>query len=67
MVVIAMMSVPSPFNGYHEMNRINWNFGIGRQNKVSQSSLKTLVLELIFSVPDTFITKSLKETWDRQS
>ena len=31
--------------------RINWNFGIRMQNKVSHSSIKMFVFNLIFSVP----------------
>ena len=63
LVVTAMMSVPGPFNGYHEMRhnlakslvRINWNFGTKRKNRVSHSSLKILVLKLIFSVPNPLL------------
>ena len=53
---------PSPFNGYHEMKH---NSAITRQNhlefwnhevnKVSHSSLKILVLELMFLVPDLLL------------
>ena len=51
-------AVPGPFNGYHEMRHNssvtcqNWNFGTKRQNRFSHSSLKILVLRLIFSVPN---------------
>ena len=62
LVVIVMMLVPGPFNGYHEIGitqqslvRINWNFGSKRQNRFSHTSLKILVLWLIFSVPDPLL------------
>ena len=35
--------------------RINWNFGTKRQNRVSHGSLKSLVLKLIFLVPDPLL------------
>ena len=60
-----MMSVPGPFNGYHEMkhnsaitrqNQLEfWNFGIRKQNKVSHGSLKILVHTLVFSVPSPLL------------
>ena len=51
LVVIVMMSVPGSFDGYHKMKHnsaINWNFGTKRQNRVSHSYLKILVLKQIF-------------------
>ena len=35
--------------------RTIWNFGIGRQRNVSHRSVKILVLELIFLVPDPLL------------
>ena len=37
---------------WQSLIRINWNFGTKKQNRFSHSSLKILVLRLIFSVPD---------------
>ena len=60
LVVIAMMSVPGPFNGHHEMRHNSAvahqsQFGTKRQNRFSHSSLKILVLRLIFLVPDPML------------
>ena len=59
LVVIVMMSVPGPFNGYHEMKhnsaiicRNQLEFWNQKADRVSHSSLKILVLKLMFSVPD---------------
>ena len=41
--------------------RINWNFGTKRQNRVSHSSLKMLVLELIFLVPEPSLKNHYKK------
>ena len=55
---IGCHAVPGPFNGYHKMRHNsavtcqNWNFGTKRQNRFSHSSLKILVLRLIFSIPN---------------
>ena len=47
-----MMSVPDPFNEYHEMKH---NSSITRQNQLEfwdqSSSIKLIVFNLIFSVP----------------
>ena len=68
-----MMSVPGPFNGYHEMKH---NSAITSQNLLefwnqkakqgfSQQSKHFGPQAYIFG-PRLFIVKSLKEAWDRQ-
>ena len=73
LVVIAMMSVPGPFNGYHEMRH---NLAFTCQNQLEFWNQKA---KQIFSWqsnnfgpqanifgPRPFIVESLKEGWDRQ-
>ena len=62
LVVIAMMPVPGPFNRYHEVKHNSaitpqnqLEFWKQRQNRVSRSSFKILVLKPIFSVPDPLL------------
>ena len=69
-----MMSVPGPFNGYHEMKHNSaitcqnhlefWN---QRQNKASHSSLKIVGPWNNIFGPRLFNVKSLKEAWEWQS
>ena len=72
--VIAMMLVPAPFNGYHEMKH---NWAITRQihleswNQKAKQGFSWQSKNFgpwanIFG-PRPFIVKSLKEVWDRQS
>ena len=71
---MARMSVPGPFNGYHEMKH---NSAITRQNLLefwnqkakqglSQQS-KNFVSQANIFGPRPFIVKLLKEAWNRQS
>ena len=74
LVVIAMMSVPGPFNGYHEMKH---NSEITSQNQLefwNQKAKqgfswqpKNFGLKINIFNPRPSSVKSLKEAWDRQS
>ena len=74
LVVIVMMSVPGPFNGYHEMRR---NSAVIRQNQLELWNQKAKQIFTWQSKnfgprannlgPRPFIVESLKETWDQQS
>ena len=74
MVVIAIMSVPAPFNGYQEMKH---NSEITPQNQLQfwkqkakqgfSLQSKNLGPQANIFHPRSFIVKSLKEAWDRKS
>ena len=69
-----MMSVPGPFNGYHEMKH---NSAITPQNHLEfwkQKAKKGFSLQSknvgpqdYILRPRSFIVKSLKEAWDRKN
>ena len=67
-----MMSVPGPFNAYHEMRH---NSAVNRQNQLeiwNQKAkqifswhLKNFDTQANICGPRPFIVESLKEAWDR--
>ena len=74
LVVIAMMLVPGPFNGYHEMRH---NSAVTCQNQlefwkqnakqVFSRQSKNFGPQADIFGPRPFIVESLKEAWDQKA